>query len=263
MGAVKIALATVCLAVLSGCVFTAIGLEHEDLRSVMDFGAPEVVHLCIYLDRGITERRARELLSSWDTEAPKYGLAVQPVSFRPLARSGFFHTSIVSQVGAQALAPNCDRNLYFVNRNLGDFLWGDLAAAALPLPEILGEVDDSTLTSGFVVATTMSLNQLFFSPYAVTRHELYHLLGCKQHYDMPACYRQIAALKRRERLLRANGFFKEIGEETFYPSWDELTGDMLVSRAEVNQKVAANRNPGGTPGRDASEAASAISIIRP
>lgn len=173
MRAVKIAFASFCLAALSGCLFTAIGLEHEELRNSIDFGPPETVHLCVYLDTGITEKEARELLSSWETEAPKYRLTVQPVSFQPLARSGFFHTGIVRQIGSQPLAPNCDRKLYFVNRNVGDFLWGDLAAAALPLPEVLGEVDDATLTSGFVVATRLSVNQLFFSPYAVTRHELF------------------------------------------------------------------------------------------
>jgi hypothetical protein len=197
------------------------------------------VNLCVYLDRGITEGRARELLASWDSEGPKYGLAVNPVSFQPLARDGLFHSSIVQQIGSQPLARNCDRNLYFVNRNVEDFLWGDLAAVALPLPEILGEVDDATLTSGFVVATTISFNQLLLSPYTVTRHELYHLLGCKQHYDMPACYDQIAALKGRERQLRASGFFRKIGEQPFYPTWDDLTDAMLTSRIAVSQKLAA------------------------
>jgi hypothetical protein len=201
------------------------------------------VRLCIFLDEGITESRARELLSSWDGEAPKYDLAVKPVSFQPLARSGFFHGSIVRQVGAQMLGPDCDRNLYFVGRNAGDFLWGDLAALALPLPEVLGEVDDATLTSGFVVATAISPNQLLLSPYSVTRHEIYHLLGCKQHFDMPACYAEIAALKRRKRELVADGFFRRIGEQLLYPTWDNLSDAMLVSRAAVNQVVAPDKFP--------------------
>ena len=262
MRAVKIAFASFCLAALSGCLFTAIGLEHEELRNSIDFGPPETVHLCVYLDTGITEKEARELLSSWETEAPKYRLTVQPVSFQPLARSGFFHTGIVRQIGSQPLAPNCDRKLYFVNRNVGDFLWGDLAAAALPLPEVLGEVDDATLTSGFVVATRLSVNQLFFSPYAVTRHELFHLLGCKQHYDMPACYGQIAALKKHERQFRAMGFFEKIGEQPFYPTWDELTEAMLVSRAEVNQKEAS-LDSGETTPRAAAPPSSTVTIIKP
>lgn len=198
------------------------------------------MRLCVFLDDGVSERRARELLSSWDSEAPKYGLAIQPVSFQPMARSGFFHGSIVKQVQARTLSPACDRNLYFVGRNAGDFLWGDLAALAMPLPEVLGEVDDATLTSGFVVATAISPNQLLLSPYTVTRHELYHLIGCKQHFDMPACYEEIAALKRRERELAADGFFRHVREEPFYPTWDNLSADMLVTRGAVNQVLTAS-----------------------
>jgi hypothetical protein len=236
-----LALAAFWLVALQGCYFTSIGLEHGDLLKSFDFGPPETVRLCVFLDRGVTESRARELLSSWDSEAPKYTLAVTPVSFRPMARRGFFHTSIVRQVGLQTLEPDCDRNLYFVGRDTGDFLWGDLAAVALPLPEILGEVDDATLTSGFVVATAISPNQLLLSPYAVTRHELYHLMGCKQHFDMPACYAEIAALKRRKRTLIADGFFGRIGEPPFYPTWDNLSDSMLVSRGAVNQILIAGR----------------------
>lgn len=247
MRAVIIGFAIFCSAALSGCLFTAIGIDHERLRDSINFGAPQTVNLCVYLDGGITADRARELLSSWDSEAPKYRLTVKPVSFQSLPRDGFFHSSIVRQIDAQPLTPDCDRNLYFVNRNVEDFLWGDLAAAAFPLPEILGEVDDATLTSGFVVATTISFNQLLLSPYAVTRHELYHLLGCKQHFDMPACYSQIAALKERERLLRARGFFREIGEQPFYPTWDNLTDAMLTSRIAVSQKLAASQSPADAP----------------
>ncbi len=98
MKAVIIALAIFCPVALCGCLFTVIGLDHEGLRNAIDFGAPETVNLCVYLDRGITADRARELLSSWDSEAPKYRLALKPVSFQPLARDGFFHSSIVRQI---------------------------------------------------------------------------------------------------------------------------------------------------------------------
>ncbi len=232
-------MALLCLVGASGCFFTSIGLEHDALLQSVDFGPPQTVRLCVFLDDGISPRKARQLLSSWDSEAPKYGLAVEPVSFQPMARRGFFHGSIVKEVQAQILAADCDRKLYFVGRNAGDFLWGDLAALALPLPEVLGEVDDATLTSGFVVASAISPNQLLLSPYNVTRHELYHLLGCKQHFDMPACYREIAALKRRERQLTADGFFRRAHEEPFYPTWDNLSNDMLVTRAAVNEALAA------------------------
>jgi hypothetical protein len=245
-----IALGALWLIALSGCFFTSIGLEHSDLLRSIDFGPPQTVRLCVFLDDGVTESRARELLSSWDEEAPKYALAIDPVSFQPLARSGFFHDSIVRQVQAQMLGPQCDRNLYLVGRNAGDFLWGDMAALALPLPEVLGEVDDATLSSGFVAATAISFNQLLLSPYAVTRHELYHLLGCKQHFDMPACYAQIAALKQCKRDLVKDGFFRRAGEQPFYPTWDNLSDTMLVSRSAVNQVLAAGQVSAAAGGAD-------------
>lgn len=249
-----ITLAVLALATLSGCFFTSIGLDHDELLKSFDFGPPETMHLCVFLDDGVTESRARDLLASWDSEAPRYALAVEPVSFQRLARNGFFHGSIVRQVETQMLGPDCDRNLYFVGRNAGDFLWGDLAAVALPLPEILGEVDDATLTSGFVVATTISLNQLLLSPYSTTRHELYHLLGCRQHYDMPACYAQIASLKYRKRQLVNAGFFRRIGERPFYPTWDNLSDAMLVSRSAVNQTLAAQVASAATISTDSAAA---------
>ncbi len=247
MRAGDIALAVLGLAGLSGCLFTSIGLDHPELLKSSDFGPPQTVRLCVFLDDGVTPARARELLGSWDSEAPKYALAVRPVSFQTLPRRGFFHGGIVRQVQAQRLGPACDRNLYFVGRNAGDFLWGDMAAVALPLPEVLGEVDDATLTSGFVVATAISLNQLLLSPYNATRHELYHLMGCKQHYDMPACYEEIAALKRRERQLVEDGFFRRIGEKPFYPTWDNLSDSMIVSRSAVNQILAGESRVQDSP----------------
>jgi hypothetical protein len=107
----NVAIAAVGLVTLSGCFFTSIGLDHPDLLKTIDFGPPQTLHLCVYLDEGVTESRARELLGSWDSEAPKYGLTIEPVSFQPLARSGFFHDAIVKQVQAQQLGPACDRKL--------------------------------------------------------------------------------------------------------------------------------------------------------
>ena len=53
----------------------------------------------------------------------------------------------------------CDRVLALISRNVGDVIWGLTA-----LPEVLGEVNDETLTHGFVVGKMGSLNQLLMSP---------------------------------------------------------------------------------------------------
>jgi hypothetical protein len=123
--------------------------------------------------------------------------------------------------------------MYFVNRNFGDAVYGLLSIAA-GMPEVLGEVDDATLTHGFVVARVASINQTFMSPRSVTEHELFHLLGCAKHFDMPECYRRIQSLKREEIKLADRGYFEERGEEPFYPTYASLTDSMLLSRAQVN-----------------------------
>jgi len=47
MKAVVIAFTICCLPTLSGCLFTAIGIDHEALRNSIDFGPPQTVNLCV------------------------------------------------------------------------------------------------------------------------------------------------------------------------------------------------------------------------
>ena len=209
------------------------GFDHPALRDAMDFGPPQEVRMCAYLDDGITPEEATELLDSWNQEASIYNLYVKPVSFEYMKREGFFHSQILDQAKKIPLGSSCDRVLYFVNRNLADVGYG-LAAAAAGLPEVLGEVDNPTLTHGFVVARRASISQVVMTPSSVTQHELFHLLGCPQHFDMPDCYRRIQSLKRVEAKLAESGYYEQQGEEPFYPTFASLTDSMLLSRAQVN-----------------------------
>jgi hypothetical protein len=56
------------------------------------------------------------------------------------------------------------RLLALVGRNVGDFLWAFVA------PEVLGAVNDESLTHGYVVARWGSVNQFFMPPEDVMRH---------------------------------------------------------------------------------------------
>jgi hypothetical protein len=216
---------------VAGC--TSMGFDHPALRDSINFGPPETVRMCVYLDDGVTRADAVSLLDSWNGEAGIYNLYLDPVSFHHMSRAGFFHNQILDQVTSIPLGPSCDRVIYFVNRNLGDVLYG-LASVGIGLPEILGEVDDPTLTHGYVVARFASPNQLVMTPSGVTEHELFHLLGCPTHYDMPDCYRRIHNLKLAERKLQASGYFQRLGEAPFYPTFASGTDGMLLSRAQVN-----------------------------
>jgi hypothetical protein len=224
---------------IAGCLMTSIGVEHPDLARSMDFGQPQTVHLCVYLDNGISAATAQQLLSSWSEQANAFKLAIQVSSYQPLPRGAFFHQALLDEIVAQPLSPDCDRALYFVNRDVGDFVWGDMLALVLPMPEILGEVDDATFTHGFVVAKRLSFNQLVLSPYLTTRHELYHLMGCRRHFDMPNCYQSIQALKRRERELLPENASRKLKEASFYPTWDGNSDATLDSRQAVNKVLDA------------------------
>jgi hypothetical protein len=229
--------------VLPGC--TSMGFDHPALRDSINYGAPQEVRLCVYLDNGITPQDAQALLDSWNEEAQIYGLYVRPVSFTPMTREGFFHTSILEQVDEIPLGPSCDRVLYFVNRNPGDYAFG-LIAATVGVPEILGEVDDPTLTHGYVVARRATINQIVMSPYGVTRHEMFHLLGCPEHFDMPDCYRRIHDLKLAREKLQASGYFAKHHEESFYPTYASRTHSMLVSRKQVGRYQQLESGEGAT-----------------
>ncbi len=213
---------------------TSMGFDHSGLRDSIDYGPPENVRLCVLLDSGISRGDADTLLGSWNDQAKIYKLYLEPVSYREFPRNGFFHGEILEQVSQVPLGSSCDRVLYFVNRNLGDVAFG-LFSTAAGVPEVLGEVDDATLTHGYVVARRATVNQLVMSPSGVTQHELFHLLGCPEHFNMPDCYTRIHNLKLAEEQLKAQGYFAAHGERPFYPTFASRTDSMLVSRAQVSQ----------------------------
>ena len=209
---------------LAAC--TSIGGHDPRARSAVDFGPPDAVSLCLYLDDGVSEERARALVEeAWSTEAPLYDLRVTVTGVTRWQRPAFTMDGILEALTREPLRPGCDRVLALLGRHLGDFIWG-----LLPLPEALGAVDDDTLTHAYAVITRVTFNQIFLSPRDVVRHELYHMLGCAEHFDMEGCYRQIAALKR----------WKRAHASEFFPAWDSVAREMLVSREAVNARLKSS-----------------------
>ena len=208
-------------AALGGC--TAIGFHSPDTRAKLDFGPPDSVGLCVYIDKGISEGEARELIAdAWNEEGRLYGLSIDIVKIIPWKRRGFMMDGIMETITREPLTAPCDRVMALVNRHLGDIAW-----SLLQLPEILGAVNDDTLTHGYTVARRASLNQVFESPADVARHEIYHMLGCDQHFNMGRCYAQIAMLKR----------FKQARGNTFFPAWDPINKRIVETREEVNARL--------------------------
>jgi len=140
-------------------------------------------------------------------------------------------------VAMRQIPPGCDRMMYFVNRNVLDVAWSvpELYGA----PEVLGEVDDYTMTRGYVVDRIASLNQVlmspWFSPSKVARHETFHMIGCGHDLVMDQCYKHIAQAKWVENRLRDAGCYEKSGVGEFFPSFSNAgDGPILLTRAQAN-----------------------------
>lgn len=200
--------------VLAGC--TSVGV-HTRERFVQDYGPPMQLRVCVLHTDDVTPRRIDTLLAAVNEEFAPYGIEVVVPWSRPWQRAGFTHESLFDDVVRRELQPPCDRLIAFVDRNAADALWG------LLMPEVLGMVDDATHTRGYVVATRVSLNQLFTSPSRTTVHEFYHLLGCPHAESLDDCYTRIAALKNAR-----------IATTDFVPGIDE-EGGFLLTRDSTNR----------------------------
>lgn len=206
--------------VLAGC--TGMGQHHANVREKIDFGPPETLSICLYVDKGISEESGRNLVeSAWKEQAAYYGINIKVAKVTQWERPAFAMEGILAELRNEPLEAPCDRIFALIGRNVGDFLWSFVG------PEVLGAVNSESLTHGYAVARRASIMQLVQSPHEVVEHELYHLLGCGEHANMTACYSRIAELKRWK---------QETGAD-FFPSWDLVNNRMMVSRLDVNARL--------------------------
>jgi hypothetical protein len=205
---------------LSGC--TSMGHHNPNARQQVDFGPPETVRICLYLDQGISEAAGRSLVeNAWKDQAGFYGIDIEVARVTRWKRPAFDMDGILAELRKLPLEAPCDRIFALIGRNIGDVAWG------LVGPEILGAVNAESLTHGYAVASRASVAQLLSSPQSVVEHEIYHLLGCGEHSRMNNCYQRIAQLKR----------WKRDTEADFFPAWDMVNGRMLQSRVDVNSRL--------------------------
>lgn len=217
----------------AGCA-TTIGRWDQAKYAATDFGAARTVNVCTYRDAGVSAERAQEVLRGTVDEWQKYGVALNVTDRGEMQRRGFWHNELLDQIDSVPLTPPCDRVFWLVNRSASDYLYANgpmLLTFGMPAPEVLGEVDDPTMTHGWAIAYGDSLNTLLMEPDAVVKHEFYHLVGsCPHAHTMDACYRQIAALKHRE------------GQSGWYPSMG-MDGRAFSDRQEANRTLAIFRDP--------------------
>lgn len=210
------------LIAITGC--TTIGLPNHLKAEKMDFGEHATMRMCVLKERNISQERVDNIIQALRKEFAQYNIGIDVPWVRTWDRPGFTYEPILSDIIQTPLQPPCDRIFAFVNRNIGDFLWG------LIMPEILGSVEGQTHTKGFSVAEMGSLNQLLgiATPESNAIHETYHLLGCGHNLIMNKCYDRIKELKRIAIIERAAG-------NDFFPALT-VDGKTFKTRTEVQNE---------------------------
>jgi hypothetical protein len=196
------------------------GKPDQDLLSRGFSGAPEPFRIGIYMDHGVSESYAQEIVQALESEFAPYGIKIEIPWTRPWQRKGFQAQEIMSEISKLPLEFPCDRILVIIGRNAGDVVWG------LFLPEILGAVEDATRTKGYVVGKVGSLNQIILSPTNAATHEVYHMLGCNDGQGSWEIYSKVVAMRS---LAQENRHKKG---QNFFPSITP-TGRIFFDRKEV------------------------------
>jgi len=226
-----------------GCFGTHIGMWDDEAFKSTDFGPPQTVHVSVYLDQGVTRDEAMDLMQTTiDEDSKYYNINVVPEGFGQLERPGFFHDQILQKVASIPLTGSCDRVFYFAHRNAGDYLYAAApVVTGVPLPEVLGEVDDATMTHGFAYAENDGINSLMMGgPSSVTRHEFYHLVGsCPHAWTMDQCYQRISSLKHLAQ--DSDGFFPSMSEDAQHVFKTRGQVNVALGDSTPNADVAANQ----------------------
>ncbi|QFU01466.1 hypothetical protein FIU83_07415 [Halomonas sp. THAF5a] len=231
MQRIKVArLIPILLAMLTSACVT-VGKHDTHALQTLDFGPEETLRVCLLIDEGITETRARDLFQEVSDELALFDLNVEIPWVRPWKRPAFLMNGIIEEIALRPLEPPCDRLMAVVGRHVGDFLASWLA------PEILGAVETNTHTRGYVVGKAVTLNQLLQNPSHVAVHESYHMLGCVHGHSLQACYPYILDLKRIARANREKGndFFPGISLDRQPITSRETTGEIL--RAAIGRSM--------------------------
>jgi hypothetical protein len=212
---------------MAGC--TTIGIGDKSGLDRGNMGQPEILRICIYKDVGVPDQRVDEIIGAIAGEFALHGLRIEVPWIRPWQRPAFEVEGIMKDIASRPLECPCDRLFGVVGRDYKDFVWG------LVMPEILGAVEDATLTKGYAVGEWGSLNQVlsFKSPAETAVHEAYHLLGCKHGLFASSCYKQVEGIRKVAKYNRQQG-------QDFFPAMN-LKGRIFWTRADVDNFLGVDQ----------------------
>jgi hypothetical protein len=212
---------------MAGC--TTIGIGDKSGLNGDNMGQPEILRICIYRDVAVPDQRVEEIIGAITGEFALHGLQIEVPWIRSWQRPAFEMEGIIKDITTRPLECPCDRLFGVVGRDYKDFVWG------LVLPEILGAVEDATLTKGYAVGEWGSLNQVlsFKSPAETAVHEAYHLLGCKHGLFANSCYKQVEGIRKVAQYNRQQG-------QDFFPAMN-LKGRIFWTRDDVDRFLGVDQ----------------------
>jgi hypothetical protein len=144
-----------------------------------DFGPTKILTICVLADAA----KDLEVFATAEHEfSSHYGLHLSLRYLGPWRRPGWTGPAIYEGLLRVDRPAGCHKLFALVRRSVGDYVW-----TYAGMPTIYGIAGGITeYDRAFAVLDAPSV-----------LHEMYHLLGCTEHFDMQGCYPAIAELKRR------------------------------------------------------------------
>ena len=203
---------------------TTIGFHNYNKLNSYDFSKIIKYRLCFYKEESVSLNRIQSLSENLTSELKLYNIDLETKVIGQAKRPGFNTQNIYEFIIKIPIPDECDRVMVLLERNIFDFV------LHIFLPEIMGLVEGSTRTRGFIFADYLSINSLTgSSPSRILIHENYHFLGCNHSIIMNECYNKIYQHKESAIENYKNNIL-------FFPSQD-YKNNFITNREMINLSI--------------------------
>ena len=206
---------------------TTIGFHNYDKLNSYDFSKNINYRLCFYKEKSVSIERIQSLSENLSSELKLYNINLETKVLGEVLRPGFKTRNIYEFIIKIPIPDECDRVMVLFERNIFDFV------VHIFLPEIMGLVEGSTRTRGYIFADYLSINSLTGgTPSRILIHENYHFLGCDHNIIMNDCYNKIFQLKESAIESYKNNIL-------FFPTLD-YKNKLITNREIINYSIKNN-----------------------
>lgn len=203
---------------------TTIGFHNYNKLNSYDFSKIIKYRLCFYKEETVSLNRIQSLSENLTSVLKLYNIDLETKVIGQVKRPGFNTQNIYEFIIKIPIPDECDRVMVLLERNIFDFV------LHIFLPEIMGLVEGSTRTRGFIFADYLSVNSLTgSSPSRILIHENYHFLGCDHSIIMNDCYSKIYQHKESAIENYKNNII-------FFPSQD-FKNNFITNREMINLSI--------------------------